>query len=43
MNPDIFTPRHIIIIRSRVKDKKRTLKASRTKQLVMYKRTPVRP
>lgn len=43
MNPNMFTPRHIIIIMSRVKDKKRTLKAARKNQLVIYKRTSIRP
>ena len=35
------TPRHIIIKRSKVKDKERLLKAAREKKLVTYKRVPV--
>ena len=36
------TPRHIIIKRPKVKDKKRLLKASREKQLVTYRGVPIR-
>ena len=36
------TPKHIIIKRSKVKDKERILKAAREKQLVTYRRVPIR-
>ena len=42
MKPKKHTPRHIIIKMSKVKDKERFLKAAREKQLVTYKRTPIR-
>lgn len=37
------TPRHIIINLPEVQDKERILKASKEKQLVTCKRTPIRP
>ena len=40
MNPNRATPRHIIIMMLKLKD--RVLKASREKQLVMYKGKPRR-
>ena len=36
------TPRHIIIKMSKIKDEERILKAAREKQLVNYKRAPIR-
>ena len=36
------TPRHIVIKMTKVKDKKRTLKAERKKQLVTYRGVPIR-
>ena len=42
MNPKKPTPRHIIIKMLKVKDKERTLKASREKQLVTYKGVPIK-
>ena len=42
MNPKRPTPRHIIIKFSKFKDKERILKATREKQLVTYKGTPIR-
>ena len=42
MNPNIPTPRHIIIKMENVKDKERILKAAREKQRVNYKGTPLR-
>ena len=36
------TPRHIIIKRPKVKDKEKTLKAAREKQLVTNKGVPIR-
>ena len=36
------TPRHIIIIMPKVKDKERILKAAREKQLVIYRGVPTR-
>ena len=36
------TPKHIIIKRSKVKDKERILKAAREKQLVTYRRVPMK-
>ena len=37
-----YTPRHLIIKMSKVKDKKRILKAAREKKLVTYRGVPVR-
>ena len=42
MNPKRFTQRHITIKMSKVKDKERILKAAREKQLVPFKRSPIR-
>ena len=36
------TPRHILIKMPKVKDKERILKAAREKQLVTYRRVPIR-
>ena len=37
-----LTPRHIIIKMTRLKDKERTLKVAREKQVVTYKGAPIR-
>ena len=42
MNPMRPTPRHIIIIMPKVKDKERLLKAAREKELVTYRGVPIR-
>ena len=42
MNPKRPTPRHIIMKMPKVKDKERILKAEREKQLVNYRRVPLR-
>ena len=42
MDPKRTIPRHIIIKMSKVKDKERTLKAAREKQIVTYKGAPRR-
>ena len=42
MNPKRPTLRHIIIKMQKVKDKEKILKAAREKQLVTYKRVPIR-
>ena len=42
MNPNRFTPRHVIIKMAKIKDKERILKAAREKQLVTYKGTPIK-
>ena len=39
-SPKRPTPRHIIIKMTRLKDKKRVLKATREKQVVTYKKVP---
>ena len=36
------TPRHIIITFPKIKDKERILKAAREKEIVTYKRVPIR-
>ena len=36
------TPRHLIIKMPKIKDKERILKAAREKQLVTYRRVPIR-
>ena len=41
MDPRKHTPRHIIIILSKVKDKERILKAGREKETVTYKGVPI--
>ena len=43
MNPKRSTLRHIILKMAKIKEKERILKAARYKQLIMYKRTPIRP
>ena len=42
MNPNMPTPRHIIINMVKVNDKERILKAAREKQSVNYKGAPIR-
>ena len=42
INPKRLTPRQIIIKLKKVKDKNRTLKAAKEKQLVSYKGAPIR-
>ena len=42
VNPKRNTSRHIIIKLGEVKDKERILKAARGKQLITYKRTPIK-
>ena len=42
INPKRPTPRHIIIKMLKAKNKDRILKAAREKQLVTYKRAPIR-
>ena len=42
LNPNRPTPRHIIIKMAKVKDKERILKATREKQSINYKGTPIR-
>ena len=42
MNPKTPTPKHIISKMPKVKDKERILKAAREKQLVSYRRVPIR-
>ena len=42
MDPKRPTATHIIIKMARLKDKERILKATREKQLVTYKRAPIR-
>ena len=42
MNPNRPTPRHITITMAKVRDKARILKATRKKQRVIYKGTPIR-
>ena len=42
LDPQRPTPRHIIIKRTRLKDKERILKASREKLVVTYKGAPIR-
>ena len=42
MDPKRTIPRHIIIKMPKVKDKERTLKATRGKQRVTYKGVPIR-
>jgi len=41
MNPRRSTPRHITIKMSKIKDKERTLKATREKQKLTYKGNPI--
>ena len=42
LDPRKHTPRHIIIILSKIKDKERILKAAREKETVTYKGVPMR-
>ena len=42
LNPNRPIPRHIIVKMAKVKDKERILKASRKKQSINYKGTPIR-
>ena len=42
MDPNRNTPRHIIIILPKIKDKERILKAARGKERVTYKEVPIR-
>ena len=42
MDPRKHTPRHIIIILPKMKDKERILKASGEKETVTYKGVPIR-
>ena len=42
LDPRRTTPRHIVIKILKVKDKKRTLKAAREKDTVIYKGVPIR-
>ena len=42
MNPRKHTPRHIIIILPKIKEKERMLKAKREKERVTYKGVPIR-
>ena len=42
LDPKRPTPRHIIIKMTRLKDKKRVLKATREKQVVTYKGAQIR-
>ena len=40
LNPNRATPKHIIIVQSKVKDKERILRAAREKRRVTYKGEP---
>ena len=42
MDPRKHTPRHIIIILPKIKDKEKILKAAREKETVTYKGVPIR-
>ena len=42
MDPRKHTPRHIIIILPKIRDKERILKAAREKETVTYKGVPIR-
>ena len=42
MDPRKHTPRHIIIILPKIKDKERILKAAKEKEIVTYKGVPIR-
>ena len=42
MDPKKTTPRHNIIKMPKIKDKERTLKAAREKQIITYKGMPIR-
>ena len=43
LDPRKYTPGHIIIILSKIKDKERILKAAKEKETVTSKRVPIRP
>ena len=43
LDPRKHTSRHIIITLPKIKDKERILKAARAKEIVTYKRVPIRP
>ena len=43
LDPRKHTPRHIIIISPKIKDKERILKAAREKDTVTYPGVPIRP
>ena len=43
LDPRKHTSRHIIITLPKIKDKERILKAAREKEIVTYKRVPIRP
>ena len=42
LDPEKHTPRHIIIILPKIKDKERILKAAREKDTVIHKEVPIR-
>ena len=42
MDPRKYTPRHIIIILSKIKEKEGILRAAREKEIVTYKGVPIR-
>ena len=42
LDPRKHTPRHIIIILAKIKDKERILKAAREKEIITYKGVPMR-
>ena len=42
LDPRKHTPRHIIIILPKIKDKERILKAAKEKEIVTYKGVPIR-
>ena len=43
LDPRKYTPRHIIITSTKIKDKERILKAAREKETVTYKGVPIGP
>ena len=42
LDPRMYTPRHILITLSKIKDKERILEAAREKDTVTYKGVPIR-
>ena len=42
INPRRNTPRHIVIKLTKIKNKEKILKATRERQQIMYKETPIR-
>ena len=42
LDPRKHTPRHVIILLPKIKDKERILKAAREKETVIYKGVPIR-